>query len=95
MFIRHATPEKPKDTPESAPVNGNKADDHPVENGVNKDVEMTEARDEKNPAQEPSTDEKNDPKSEGDDQTKETGDSKSVEEPKAVEGSKPTEEDSI
>jgi bromodomain-containing factor 1 len=81
----HATPEKPKGTPESAPVNGNKADDHPVENGVNKDVEMTEASDETKPSQEPSTDEKNDPKTEGDDQTKETGDAKSVEEPNAAE----------
>ncbi|ENH74038.1 Bromodomain-containing factor 1 [Fusarium oxysporum f. sp. cubense race 1] len=89
----HATPEKPKDTPESAPVNGNKADDHPVENGVNKDVEMTEASDETKPSQEPSTDEKNDPKTEGDDQTKETGDAKSVEEPNAAEDSKATEED--
>ncbi|EWZ35214.1 hypothetical protein FOZG_11230 [Fusarium oxysporum Fo47] len=89
----HATPEKPKDTPESAPVNGNKADHHPVENGVNKDVEMTEASDETKPSQEPSTDEKNDPKTEGDDQTKETGDAKSVEEPNAAEDSKATEED--
>ncbi|KAL7764672.1 hypothetical protein ACKLNR_005817 [Fusarium oxysporum f. sp. zingiberi] len=89
----HATPEKPKDTRESAPVNGNKADDHPVENGVNKDVEMTEASDETKPSQEPSTDEKNDPKTEGDDQTKETGDAKSVEEPNAAEDSKATEED--
>ncbi|KAK2927641.1 hypothetical protein FoTM2_012817 [Fusarium oxysporum f. sp. vasinfectum] len=89
----HATPEKPKDTPESAPVNGNKADDHPVENGVNKDVEMTEASDETKPSQEPSTDEKSDPKTEGDDQTKETGDAKSVEEPNAAEDSKATEED--
>ncbi|EMT62519.1 Bromodomain-containing factor 1 [Fusarium odoratissimum] len=89
----HATPEKPKDTPESAPVNGNKADDHPVENGVNKDVEMTEASDETKPSQEPSTDGKNDPKTEGDDQTKETGDAKSVEEPNTAEDSKATEED--
>uniref|UniRef100_A0A0D2YBX8 Bromodomain-containing factor 1 n=1 Tax=Fusarium oxysporum (strain Fo5176) TaxID=660025 RepID=A0A0D2YBX8_FUSOF len=89
----HATPEKPKDTPESVPVNGNKADHHPVENGVNKDVEMTEASDETKPSQEPSTDEKNDPKTEGDDQTKETGDAKSVEEPNAAEDSKATEED--
>ncbi|KAG5768944.1 hypothetical protein H9Q72_003702 [Fusarium xylarioides] len=89
----HATPEKPKDTPESTPVNGNKADDHPVENGVNKDVEMTEASDEKKPSQEPSADEKNDQKTEVDDQTKETGDAKPVEEPKAVEDSKAREED--
>ncbi|EWY84764.1 hypothetical protein FOYG_12154 [Fusarium oxysporum NRRL 32931] len=89
----HATPEKPKDTPESAPVNGNKADDHPVENGVNKDVEMTEASDETKPSQEPSTDEKNDPKTEGDDHTNETGDAKSVEEPNTAEDSKATEED--
>ncbi|KAH7158969.1 hypothetical protein DER46DRAFT_508824 [Fusarium sp. MPI-SDFR-AT-0072] len=80
-------------TPESAPVNGNKADHHPVENGVNKDVEMAEASDETKPSKEPSTDEKNDPKTEGDDQTKETGDAKSAEEPKAAEDSKATEED--
>ncbi|KAG7407594.1 Bromodomain-containing factor 1 [Fusarium oxysporum f. sp. rapae] len=80
-------------TPESAPVNGNKADHHPVENGVNKDVEMAEASDETKPSKEPSTDEKNDPKTEGDDQTKETGDAKSAEEPKAAEDSKSTEED--
>ncbi|KAL9563211.1 hypothetical protein ACKAV7_012714 [Fusarium commune] len=80
-------------TPESAPVNGNKADHHPVENGVNKDVEMAEASDETKASKEPSTDEKNDPKTEGDDQTKETGDAKSAEEPKAAEDSKATEED--
>ncbi|QGI86310.1 hypothetical protein CEK25_013039 [Fusarium fujikuroi] len=89
----HATPEKPKDTPESAPVNGNKADDHLVENGVHKDVEMAEANDEKKPSQVPSADEKNDQKTEGDDQTKDTGDAKPVGEPKAGEDSKATEED--
>ncbi|KAJ4267274.1 transcription initiation at TATA-containing promoter protein [Fusarium torreyae] len=85
----HATPEKSKDAPESAPVNGNeKTDDHPVENGVSKDVEMTEGSDETKPAVESSTKddegEKEGQKSEGDDQAKETGDSKSTEDRPAV-----------
>ncbi|KAF4343013.1 bromodomain protein [Fusarium beomiforme] len=89
----HATPEKPKDTPESASVNGSKADEHPVENDVSKDVEMTEANDEKKPSQEPSTDEKEAPKSKGDDQAKDTSDAKPTEDAKIAEDAKAPEED--
>ncbi|KAF5026877.1 hypothetical protein F66182_1016 [Fusarium sp. NRRL 66182] len=80
----HATPQESKDAVESAPVHGNqKTDDHPVENGVNKDIKMAEGVDENNPATEVSGkgDEGTnlDQKPEGDDQAKETQDLKPTE----------------
>lgn len=84
FLLRHATPEKSNDAPESTSVKDKeKSDDSPVENGVSKDVEMTEDGDEKKatPAS-PPKDEAGDGKDKSDsvDQTKESGDSKSTEE---------------
>ncbi|KAM0352971.1 hypothetical protein ACHAPU_001855 [Fusarium lateritium] len=84
----HSTPEKPKDTSEAAPVNVDEKTTDPVENGVGKDVEMTEAGEEKEaPADNPTKDlgANNDRKPENGDLVQETDDAKSKEEePKAV-----------
>ncbi|KIL88811.1 hypothetical protein FAVG1_08060 [Fusarium avenaceum] len=82
----HSTPEKSDD--KSAPVNGDKSTVDPVENGVGKDVEMTEASDErKSIADSPAKDDgaNNDRKAENGDQTKKTDDAKpTADEPKAA-----------
>ncbi|KAM0425194.1 hypothetical protein ACHAPT_009511 [Fusarium lateritium] len=47
----HATPDEPKVASEPPTVNGNgKADDHPTENGVTKDVEMGDGENESKPS---------------------------------------------
>ncbi|KAH7241610.1 hypothetical protein BKA59DRAFT_513126 [Fusarium tricinctum] len=82
----HSTPEKSDD--KSAQVNGDKNTVDPVENGVGKDVEMTEASDERksivdSPAKDDSANK--DRKAENGDQTKKTDDAKPTEdEPKAA-----------
>ncbi|GKU15951.1 unnamed protein product [Fusarium langsethiae] len=86
VATRHATPEKSADAPESTTVNGNdKTEDHPVENGVSKDVEMTDS-DEKKASPSPPKDDAADVKDKSDnaDQAKELGDKES-DEPKAAE----------
>jgi bromodomain-containing factor 1 len=84
--IRHSTPEKSDD--KSAPVNGDENTVDPVENGVGKDVEMTEASDEKKSiVDSPEKDDgaNNDRKTENGDQLKETDDAKPTEdEPKVA-----------
>lgn len=84
--IRHSTPEKSDD--KSAPVNGDKSTVDPVENGVGKDVEMTEASDErKSIVDSPAKDDgaNNDRKAENGDQTKRTDNAKpTADEPKAA-----------
>jgi bromodomain-containing factor 1 len=82
----HATPEKSADAPESTTVNGNdKTEDHPVENGVSKDVEMADS-DEKKASPSPPKDDAADVKDKSDsaDQAKELSDKESGE-PKAAE----------
>jgi len=78
----HATPDKSNDAPESASVNDNdKTEEPPVENGVNKDVEMAENEDEKKTSPSPPKDEAVDIKDKSDsgDQVKESDDSKPAE----------------
>nr|CEG05635.1 unnamed protein product [Fusarium clavum] len=78
----HATPDKSNDAPESASVNdNNKTEEPPVENGVNKDVEMAENEDEKKTSPSPPKDEAVDIKDKSDsgDQVKESDDFKPAE----------------
>ncbi|KAL3602716.1 transcription initiation at TATA-containing promoter protein [Fusarium poae] len=76
----HATPDKSTDAPESTTVNGNdKRDDHPVANGVSKDVEMADS-DEKKASPSPQKDDASEVKDESDSaKTKELGDKESGE----------------
>ncbi|KAM0234385.1 hypothetical protein ACHAP5_010073 [Fusarium lateritium] len=82
----HSTPEKSDD--KSAPVNGDEGTVDPVENGVDKDVEMTEVNEEKksiadSPVKDNSAN--NEREAENGDQMKETDDAKPTEdEPKAA-----------
>jgi len=79
VVTRHATPDKSNDARESASVNDNdKTEEPPVENGVNKDVEMAENEDEKKTSPSPPKDEAVDIKDKSDsgDQVKESDDSK-------------------
>ncbi|RGP76100.1 hypothetical protein FLONG3_5491 [Fusarium longipes] len=79
----HATPDKSNDAPESTPVNGDKkSEDHPVENGVSKDVEMADS-DEKKTSPSSPKDEVADVKDSGD-MTKQSGDIKPAEDKPAT-----------